>query len=104
MRRIDRKTGLPYGDHGTANEAIDYLLSPEGAQAPGEETIFLRCWREGADADEWPDYYAWLRALRTAYPVPLEVNWRLVAAILAGLVVWRELLSLAAWLLGGRWP
>jgi hypothetical protein len=51
------QTGRPLGDHGAAQDAIDFLL--DHRQAPGEETEFLRCWREG-NLEEWPEYYAWL--------------------------------------------
>lgn len=99
MQRLDRRTGLPYGDHGTAQEAIDYLLSDGGQQAPGEETAFLRNWLVGDLDREWPEYYDWLQAQRGGR-IPFEVNWRLVAAILSAALVWRELLELARFL----WP
>lgn len=54
----DPKTGRPFGDHGPAQAAIDFLL--DHRQAPGEETEFLRAWREG-DLDEWPEFYSWLK-------------------------------------------
>lgn len=57
--KLDPRTGRPFGDHGTASDAISFLLDVQ--QAPGEETTFLRCWREG-NLDEWPEYYEWLNA------------------------------------------
>ncbi len=45
------------GDHGTAQQAIDFLLTHR--QAPGEETSFLRGWTHG-DLIEWPEFYEWL--------------------------------------------
>lgn len=54
---IDPNTGRPYGDHGTATDAINYALSRETG---GDAATFLYCWREG-NLDEWPEYYGWLR-------------------------------------------
>lgn len=55
---IDPRTGRRLGDHGTANQAIDYTLSPRvDLGCPAED--FLRSWREG-DLDEWPEFYTWL--------------------------------------------
>lgn len=56
---LDPRTGRPFGDHGSALDAINFLLSHH--QAPGEEAAFLRRWREG-DLGEWPEYYEWLSA------------------------------------------
>lgn len=56
---IDPRTGRPWGDHGTANQAIDYTLTPGvDLGCPAED--FLRCWREG-DLEEWPEFYDYLR-------------------------------------------
>lgn len=55
---IDPRTGRPLGDHGPAQAAIDYVLATRFP--PGEESSFLRCWREG-DLDEWPEFYPWLQ-------------------------------------------
>jgi hypothetical protein len=50
----DPHTGRPFGDHGTANQAIDFALSE------AHETYeFLKAWREG-DLEEWPEFYVWL--------------------------------------------
>ncbi|HLP67796.1 MAG TPA: hypothetical protein VK181_09780 [Rhizobium sp.] len=56
MSRINRKTGRPYGDHGTAEQAIEYALDHAG----GETDTFLRAWQQGA-LDEWPEFYTWLK-------------------------------------------
>lgn len=53
---MDPRTGRPFGDHGTAVQAIDFALDIMRNDDP--ET-FLRCWREG-DLEEWPEFYAWL--------------------------------------------
>ncbi len=55
MTRINRNTGRPYGDHGTAEQAIEYAMN----HADGEIDAFLRCWQQGA-LDEWPEFYTWL--------------------------------------------
>ena len=53
----DPTTNRPWGDHGTADDAIEFLLDVR--QVAGEETEFLKAWREG-DLREWPEYYEWL--------------------------------------------
>lgn len=53
----DPRTGRPVGDHGTANDAIDFALEHAGM----EEREFLDAWRDGSAFDEWPEFYAWLR-------------------------------------------
>lgn len=51
----DPRTGRHRGGHGTAMEAIEFGLEQ------GEEVgAFLRAWREGRAADEWPEFYVWL--------------------------------------------
>lgn len=54
---LDPRTGRQYGDHGSAADAVDFLL--DSHQAPGEETEFLKSWRQGS-LDEWPEFYEWL--------------------------------------------
>lgn len=56
----DPRTGRPCGDHGTANDAIEFVTSGAADCGPGEEADFLRAWQQG-DLDEWPEFYAWLR-------------------------------------------
>lgn len=57
--QIDPTTGRRFGDHGTAQNAIDFVLSNGGEAGVGETEAFLRCWTEG-DLGGWPDFYAWL--------------------------------------------
>lgn len=45
-------------DHGTAQQAIDWVLDHDRSNGLEAET-FLRCWREGR-LDEWPEFYEWL--------------------------------------------
>jgi hypothetical protein len=54
---MDPRTGRPNGDHGTANDAIDFALDTSSGL---EAEDFLRAWRDGS-LEEWPDYYVWLR-------------------------------------------
>lgn len=55
---FDPRTDRPLGDHGTAEQVIDYILQPRvDLGCPAED--FLKCWREG-DLDEWPEFYDWL--------------------------------------------
>lgn len=53
---IDPRTGRAVGDHGTAQDAIDFCLAHCRTMEP---EVFLRAWREGC-MDEWPEYYVWL--------------------------------------------
>jgi hypothetical protein len=54
---VDDSTGRPAGDHGTANQAIEYALNvAEDHEAPD----FLRAWQQG-DLGEWPEFYDWLK-------------------------------------------
>lgn len=55
----DPKTGRKAGDHGTAQDVVDFLLAQESDIPPGEETAFLQGWRDG-DLGEWPEFYDWL--------------------------------------------
>lgn len=55
---IDPRTGREVGDHGTAQQAIEFVLDTPHLTF-GQEVPFLIAWREGA-LDEWPEYYAWL--------------------------------------------
>jgi hypothetical protein len=57
MIKLDPKTGRPFGDHGTAAQAIEFAL--DSGDSYFEVDTFLRHWREG-DLDEWPEFYAWL--------------------------------------------
>lgn len=52
---LDPRTGRPFGDHGTAEQAIDFAISV----ADTEAEAFLRSWQQG-DLDEWPEFYVWL--------------------------------------------
>jgi hypothetical protein len=56
----DPTTGRPNGDHGSAVDAIDYALDVHEAD-PANQVEFLRAWREGDAAEEWPDFYDFLR-------------------------------------------
>lgn len=51
----DPSTGRPFGDHGTAQDAIDFAVDI----LAGEHHTFLKCWREG-NLTEWPEFYHWL--------------------------------------------
>lgn len=56
-QRIDQRTGRPFGDHGSAIDAINWALDHEDDLYNME--AFLTGWREG-DLSEWPEYYQWL--------------------------------------------
>jgi hypothetical protein len=55
----DPRTGREVGDHGTANDAIEFILTAGYDCGPGEEVEFLRAWQQG-DLGEWPEFYRWL--------------------------------------------
>jgi hypothetical protein len=58
---LDSRTGRPLGDHGTAQDAIDFVLDSSTEFDPGEARLFMEAWREGNAADEWPEFYTWLK-------------------------------------------
>lgn len=54
----DPNTGRPYGDHGTANQALEWCSQTHG---DGFDTSdFLGAWRDGSAWEEWPEFYEWL--------------------------------------------
>jgi len=55
----DPRTGRPYADHGTAEQAIDFAIDHAAIEADN----FLRSWREG-DLNEWPEFYRWLNEVQ----------------------------------------
>ena len=57
--KIDPRTNRPFGDHGTAMQAINYALDVE-MEHECDCSGFLRAWREG-DLGAWPDFYVWLK-------------------------------------------
>lgn len=59
---IDKRTGRPIGDHGTAIQAIEYAT--EQYAVMGQEREFLKCWLEG-NLDDWPEFYGWLKKKET---------------------------------------
>lgn len=58
---IDERTGRPFGDHGTAVQALDYALDVM-EDDPALQLDFLEAWREGGAFEGWPEFYEWLRA------------------------------------------
>lgn len=57
----DPRTGRPFGDHGTANQAIEYALDASKHDFDVANQIeFLKAWREGGAFEEWPEFYAGL--------------------------------------------
>lgn len=50
-----KKAKRPLGDHGTAQDAIDFALD----ELRDFHADFLTAWREG-DLAEWPEFYVWL--------------------------------------------
>lgn len=55
---IDKRTGRPFGDHGSGTDALNYALDVV-MEEDGDCSDFLRAWREG-DLSEWPEFYVWL--------------------------------------------
>ncbi len=58
--RFDPRTGRRYGDHGTAAEALEWILGPGDDNDPANTVEFLRAWDEGRAWEEWPEFYCWL--------------------------------------------
>ncbi len=56
----------PPGDHGTANQAVEFAIG-HSSPAWTQEVEFLKAWQMG-DLDEWPEFYAWF----DAQPKPLR--------------------------------
>lgn len=56
---IDPRTGRPLGDHGTAEQAIEFALLYYDRDMLGQEREFLKAWQDGS-LDEWPLFYEWL--------------------------------------------
>lgn len=58
---INPVTGRPLGDHGYAMDALNFVLDVHEPD-PGNQIEFLKAWRLGDVADEWPEFYEWLKA------------------------------------------
>lgn len=50
-------------DHGSGEEAIEWLLNHGSVDDRLQAFEFLSAWDEG-NLDEWPEYYEWLDAKR----------------------------------------
>jgi hypothetical protein len=66
----------PPGDHGTAQQAIEYAICYHDPDMLGQEREFLQAWQTG-DLSEWPEFYDWLGkyeppATPTPEPPPKE--------------------------------
>ena len=62
---LDPATGRPFGDHGTADDALAFVLDNAGDDI--EALSFLRYWDAG-DVRAWPTFYPWLAARENARP------------------------------------
>lgn len=71
---IDKRTGRAYGDHGTALQAIQYVVAYQRFEAD----TFLKCWLEG-DLDEWPEFYTWLAKHPEIIGTKAESAWQPIA-------------------------
>jgi hypothetical protein len=59
---IDPNTKRPFGDHGSANAAIECALDTSNHDHDSMNQIcFLEAWRDGSAYEGWPEYYDWLR-------------------------------------------
>lgn len=67
QNELDPRTGRPFGDHGTAVQALNFALyhmkDEDGGYPVNDDDrmMFLREWFEGAAADEFPEFYTWLK-------------------------------------------
>lgn len=59
---IDRRTGRPFGDHGTALRALQFAF--DKLHDDVERMDFLREWWHGGP--EYPEFYAWLKTVESA--------------------------------------
>ncbi|KTT68249.1 hypothetical protein [Sphingomonas sanguinis] len=57
---IDPQTGRSVGDHGTGEQAIEFILNHSDDHDLNNMEAFLKAWQEGSAYEEWPEYYAWL--------------------------------------------
>ena len=48
--------GAPRTNHGTANQAVEWVVN---VNRDGQERESLSCWQQG-NLDEWPEFYVWL--------------------------------------------
>lgn len=62
---LDPATGRPFGDLGTADDALAFVLDNAGDDI--EALSFLRYWDAG-DVRAWPTFYPWLAARENARP------------------------------------
>ena len=60
VTKIDPETGRPVGDHGTGEQAIDFILHHSEDHDLYKMEAFRKAWQEGAAHEEWPEFYAWL--------------------------------------------
>ena len=64
----DPRTGRPIGDHGTGEQAIDWILHHADARLQASD--FLNAWQEGDVFEEWPEFYEWLTQAEQAFSRP----------------------------------
>lgn len=57
---LNPDTGLTWGDHGTAQQALHWIMHVADDTDPYNTLDFLKCWEEG-DLTDWPEYYTWLK-------------------------------------------
>jgi len=58
---IDERTGRPFGDHGTGDQAIEWMLNVNTDRDLYNNEAFLGAWQDGDAFEEWPDFYEWLK-------------------------------------------
>ncbi|WP_404480018.1 hypothetical protein [Novosphingobium sp. BL-52-GroH] len=56
--RYDPATGRPFGDHGTAAQALHWALNVY--EDPSGGLDFLQEWQQGGAWEEWFEFYEWL--------------------------------------------
>lgn len=56
--RYDENTGRPFGDHGTATQALEWAI--QNGSGNWDAMDFLLAWRDGSAWEEWPEFYEWL--------------------------------------------
>lgn len=51
---------MPRSNHGTGEQAIDWLLNVNRDSDSMNNMEFLRAWQNGEAEKEWPEFYEWL--------------------------------------------
>ena len=66
--KYDPRTGRPFGNHGSANEAHLWGLEiGDRFREVDDFETFIKVWQEGSAFEEWPEFYRWLNKASPAF-------------------------------------